>query len=158
MILTKTEIDWETRLNTSCARVESWLSGIPDEHWLDPIEGGWTIKDLIGHLAAWSNLLLNQIEALAQGNPDAIKQIDIDSWNAAQIAVRRDWSIAKIRKQWQQSSQRAQKIVAKLPAEAFGHRWQVAWAKEPVKIKDLLDLWLLHLRQHQEAWEPGTKT
>lgn len=100
MMISKTEADWGMLLNASSAKVESWLSKIPDEHWLKHIESDWTVKDLIGHLAAWSNLLLDQIETLAQGNPEKIKQIDIDSWNAAQLAVRSGWSIAKIRKEW----------------------------------------------------------
>ena len=152
----KTEVDWEIRLNAACAQVESWLSAVPDEYWLDPIAGDWTVKDLIGHLSAWSNLLLDQIEALAQGNPEKIKQIDIDSWNAAQIARRRDWPIAKIRQEWQQSNQRAQAVVAQIPPETFSQRRQVAWAADPIAINDLLDLWLLHLEQHEEAWEQQT--
>ena len=100
---------------------------------------------------------MDQIETLAQGNPEKIKQIDIDSWNAAQLTVRSSWSIAKIQKEWEQSSQRALNVVTKIPKETFSHHWQVAWAKEPITINDLLDLWLLHLTQHQEAWEPKTE-
>lgn len=48
-------------------------------------------------------------------------------------------------------------MVTQIPKETFSHHWQVAWAKESITINDLLDLWLLHLAQHQEAWEPKTE-
>ncbi len=126
---------------------------MPDDLWLNPVESDWTVKDLIGHLAAWSNLLLDQIEALLNGNAEKIEQIDIDRWNAAQVALRRDWPIAQIRREWQQSHRRAQTIVEQLPATAYTQHWPVAWAEEPVTINDLLHLWLLHLEQHQQAWQ-----
>ncbi len=150
----KTEANWAKCLDASTAKVESWLSALPDEQWHNPIASNWTVKDLIGHLAAWSNLLLDQIEALAQGNPEKIAQVDIDSWNAAQIARRSSWSTAKIRAEWQQSNQRAQELLAQIPAVTCSQPWQVAWAEEPITINDLLDLLLLHLEQHQGSWQP----
>ena len=149
----KKRTDWITIITASSTKVENWLAGISDEAWLSLIEGTWTIKDLVGHLAVWSDLLLDQIEALAQNTPDKIQQIDIDHWNAAQIAARSDWSVAKTRKEWKQSAMRARSIVKRLPEEMLSRQAFVPWTKEPVSIEDLLDLWLLHITQHHNAWE-----
>jgi hypothetical protein len=137
----------------SVAKVEKWLTGMSDESWSSMIEGMWTAKDLVGHLAVWSDLLLDQIEALAQNTGAAIQQIDIDQWNAAQITLRSDWSIAKVRKEWAQSTMRAQRFVKRLPDEIWSRRAVVPWTKEPVSLDDLLNLWLHHITQHQDAWE-----
>ncbi len=75
--------------------------------WSSLVEGSWTVKDLVGHLAVWSDLLLDQIEALSQNAPENIQQIDIDHWNAAQISARKDWSVIQVRKEWEQSTMRA---------------------------------------------------
>ena len=153
MTNSKERAEWITIISTSSTKVDRWLAGIPDEDWFSPIEGTWTIKDLVGHLAAWSELLLDQIEALAQNNPGKITQIDIDNWNAAQIAARSDWSVAETREEWEQSTMRARSIVNRLPEEILSRQAYVPWTKEPVSIGDLLDLWLLHITQHQNAWE-----
>jgi hypothetical protein len=137
----------------SVAKVEKWLTGMSDESWLSMIEGMWTAKDLVGHLAVWSELLLDQIEALAQDTSAVIQQVDIDHWNAAQITLRSDWSIAKVRKEWEQSTMRARSLAKRLPDEIWSRRAVVPWTKEPVSLDDLLKLWLLHITQHQDAWE-----
>jgi hypothetical protein len=140
-------------ITASCATVTEWLNGIQDESWANQAEGSWTVKDLVGHLAAWSDLLLDQIEALAQNTPDKIKRIDINDWNEAQITARRDWTVAKVRQEWEQSTTRARSIIERLPDDMWTRRTPVPWAKEPVSLQDLLDLWNLHITQHQDAWE-----
>jgi len=140
-------------LTASCEKVEKWLAGILDDSWLSLVEGSWTVKDLVGHLAVWSDLLLDQIEALSQNAPDRIEQIEIDHWNAAQISARSGWSVTKVRKEWEQSARRACSIVKRLSDEMWSHRAIVPWTEKPVSLDDLLDLWLLHIKQHQNAWE-----
>jgi len=140
-------------LTASCAKVEKWLAGISDDSWSSLVEGSWTVKDLVGHLAVWSDLLLDQIEALSQNAPENIQQIDIDHWNAAQISARKDWSVIQVRKEWEQSTMRARSLVKHLPDEMWSCRAVVPWTKEHVSLGDLLDLWLLHIKQHQNAWE-----
>lgn len=158
MMRSTTELDWGPRLNRSCAAVASWLAALPAEAWLTPVAGGWTVKDLVGHLAAWSDLLLDQVEALAQGRAHEIEPVDIDSWNAAQVAARDGRPIAAVRAEWERSNRRAQALVAHLPPEAFGQRRQVAWSADPITINDLLDLLLQHLREHEEAWAGKTES
>ena len=125
-MLSEKEANSAIRLDISYAKVASWLSAIPDEHWLDQIEGDWTVKDLVGHLAAWSNLLLDQIEALAQGNPEEIKEINIDSWNAAQIALRSSWSTAAIRGEWERCVPTRSILLAQIAPESFFQCWRAA--------------------------------
>jgi hypothetical protein len=149
----KKKADRIGRVEASVAKVEKWLTGMSDESWSNMIEGMWTAKDLVGHLAVWSDLLLDQIEALAQNTNAIIQEIDIDQWNAAQITVRSDWSIAKVRKEWEQSTMRARSIVKRQPDEIWSSRAVVPWTIEPVSLDELLDLWLLHITQHQDGWE-----
>ena len=140
-------------INASCTQVERWLNGIPDDSWSNLIEGSWTVKDLVGHLAVWSDLLLDQIEALAQNNPDKIHRVDIDKWNVAQISARSGWSVARVRKEWERSTMRARNIVMRIPGEMWTRRTVVPWTDEQVSLDDLLDLWNLHITQHQNAWK-----
>jgi hypothetical protein len=151
----KTHTDWIDQISTSSAELEAWLVRMPQQRWHNQVEGNWKIKDLVGHLAAWSDLLTDQIEDLARGNFENLKHIEIDTWNAAQIEMRRDWPVAKIWQEWKQASHRTQNVIMQLPAEVYSQRWFVPWDEGQVAIYDLLDLWLLHLKQHKEAWEPA---
>ena len=140
-------------LTAACAGVNNWLAGIPHDAWTNLVEGTWTVKDLVGHLAAWSDLILDQIDALAQNAPDRIQRIDIDRWNASQIHMRRDWSAARIRREWDQTAERARRTVERLPAEMWAREALVPWKDGPISLDDLLDLWILHITQHQTAWK-----
>ena len=86
-----------SRTEAAAAEVSRLLTGAPDGAWLDVAEGTWTVKDVVGHLAAWSDLLMDGVEALVQGKADAAQVVDIDAWNARQTAARREWTGAQVR-------------------------------------------------------------
>jgi hypothetical protein len=106
---------------------------------------------VIGHLVAWSDHLLDEAEALARGNAEAIQAVDIDAWNAAQVAARRDWPVEQVRAAWERTVRRALRVAARLSADEMVYRWRVPWTDEPVSPADLLDLWLVHIEQHGQA-------
>lgn len=124
--------DWSARIEAASAEVEGRLTGLPDDAWLDAIEGTWTTKDVIGHLAAWSDHLLDEVEALTRGDADAIRGVDVDAWNAAQIAARRDWPAEKVQVAWEATVRRALRVVAQLSADEMARCWRVPWTDEPV--------------------------
>jgi uncharacterized damage-inducible protein DinB len=117
--------------------------------WLEPGAGGWTNKDLLGHLTAWSELLMDQVTALQQERPESIDAVDVDAWNADQVARRRSSTVEETIAAWRQAVQRADDAIRNLPPEIRARRWRVAWAAQPVCMDDLLGLWLLHLGQHR---------
>jgi len=144
--------NWLARIKAASAEVERRLTGLPDDAWFDVIEGTWTAKDVIGHLTAWSDRLLDEAEALARGDADAIQAVDIDAWNAAQVTARRDWLVEQVRAAWEKTVRRALRVVARLSAaDEMACRWPVPWTDEPVSPADLLDLWLIHIEQHRES-------
>jgi rSAM/selenodomain-associated transferase 1 len=143
--------NWSARIEAASAEVERRLTGLPDDAWLDVVEGTWTAKDLIGHLAAWSDLLLDEVEALARGDADAIRTVDIADWNAVQIATRRGWPVEKVRAVWKATVRRALRVATRMSADAVTRHWHVVWTEEPVSPADLLDLWLVHIEQHRES-------
>jgi rSAM/selenodomain-associated transferase 1 len=143
--------DWSARIEAANAEVERWLTDLPDKAWLDVVEGTWTAKDVIDHLAAWSENLLDEVEALARGDADAIQAVDIDAWNATQIAIRRDWPVEKVRAAWETTVERALRVAAWLSADEVARHWRVPWTDELVSPADLLGLWLVHIEQHRES-------
>jgi hypothetical protein len=148
-----TSLDWFHALQAARAPVEEWIQRVAPDAWLAPRAKPWTRKDLLGHLAAWSDFLLDQVEALQLNRPDTIEAIDVDAWNALQIERRRSWTVEETIAAWRRTGRRADKVISALPPDPWDRRWRVAWADEPVSIGDLLRLMVVHLEQHRPDLE-----
>jgi hypothetical protein len=129
--------------------VDAWIERVAADAWLAPRDGSWTRKDLLGHLTAWSDFLLDQVEALQENRPDTIDAIDVNEWNAVEVERRRHWTVEATITAWRRSEQRADEVISGLSPEAWAGRWRVAWAAEPVSIDDLIRLMVVHLGQHR---------
>ena len=150
-------MDWIAEIRTASAAVEAWILGVPPGGWLEARAGGWSDKDLLGHLVAWSDLLMDQVEALQQGRPESVDAIDVHAWNADQVARRRGSTVEATIAGWRRAVQRVDDVIGGLPPDTWSRRWRVAWAPQPVCIGDLLGLWLAHLDQHRSRLnrDPG---
>jgi hypothetical protein len=143
-------MDWRNEVKAAAAAVEEWLVQrvAADDHpgrW----QANWTGKDVLGHLVAWSDLLMDEIEALQQDRPETIEVVDVNAWNAVEVARRRNWTPDQMIAEWRRAVQRADTVIGRLLPETWERRWHVAWAPEPVSVADLLRLWLVHLEQHR---------
>jgi len=142
-------MDWTSEIQTASTVVEAWIRRVGTEGWPLSCGSAWTNKDLLGHLAAWSDLLVDQVEALKEERPDTIEAVNVDAWNAEQVSQRRSRTAAETVDDWRRSVRRAIDVVGHLPPDVWARRWQVVWSKEPVSIDELLRLWLVHLEQHR---------
>ncbi len=142
-------LDWHRGFDRANAVVEAWIARIDPRGWDKSCGTSWPNKDLLGHLAAWSDLLTAQVEALRDGRPGAIEAVDVDRWNAAQVASRRGQLPKRTVYDWRCSMQKLDRLVRSLPPEVRGRTWPVRWTDEQVSIDDLLRLWLLHVEQHR---------
>jgi hypothetical protein len=144
-------VDWVSQIRAASQGVEVWIQRTDPGRWQLPGGTAWTNQDLLGHLAAWSDLLVDQIEALRDDCPDAIAPVDVDDWNAVQVARRRGQAPDEIVEEWRRAVRRVTDVVSGLPAEDWSRYWLVAWSNEPVSIDRLLGLWLVHLEQHRSS-------
>jgi len=147
--------DWLNALQAARAPVEEWIRGVASDAWLAPRAKPWTRNDLLGHLVAWSDFLLDQVEALLRNQPDTIEAVDVDAWNALEVERRRNWTVEATIATWRRTGRRADAVISALPPEAWDRRWRVAWADEPVSIGDVLRLMVAHLEQHRPDLERG---
>lgn len=62
--------------------------------------GDWTsIKDLLGHLAAWEREFLIDDELIKRGEETHMLSLDIPVFNQAQAEHRKSWTLAQIKKE-----------------------------------------------------------
>jgi hypothetical protein len=142
-------MDWVAEIRAASAGIDAWISGMAPGEWFVPRPGGWTDKDMLGHLVAWSELLTDEVEALKGERPEAIEIIDVHAWNAEQVAKRSGLTVEQTIAAWRRAVQRVTETLAGLAPETRSRRWRLAWAAQPVCIDDLVGLWFVHLDQHR---------
>lgn len=140
--------DWAFEIHAATSVVERWIERVRPDGWLQPGDAAWSNQDLLGHLTAWSDLLIDEVEALEQERCEAIQALDVDTWNADRVAERKHWSSDAIVDAWRRSARRAAEVIARLPAHAWSSIRDVPWADRPISIGDLMHLWLAHIEQH----------
>ncbi len=140
-------MDWATRRDAAAATVEAWIARL-GTRWDGPTGTAWSDTDLLGHLSAWSDFLLDQIEALLAGRAGTIPAIDVDTWNAEQVERRRGRTAREAVDDWRRAARRASDVARCLSDEARRRSWSVAWSPSRVTIDDLLTLWVVHIEQH----------
>lgn len=73
------------------------VDGLDSEAWeWEPWDSRWSIRLTLAHVgsAQWDHLKV--VKALLAGEPTAIQDFDLDTWNAARVAERDDWAPARI--------------------------------------------------------------
>jgi Mycothiol maleylpyruvate isomerase N-terminal domain len=89
------------------------------------VNGGWTLRDLVAHMASWAAEFRQQAETIAAGRefeyaiPFALSLIGPNQWNAEQVAARRDLSFREVLDQFEEETERLQDLVLTLPREVL---------------------------------------
>ncbi len=97
---------------------ESWdgikrlVDSLPEREMTDaPVVEGWTVKDLLGHMAFWAEKAAEDLKLLAA---DRFAEIEtpggdeqVDAWNARESERRKALSLAQVREEWVRSHEAA---------------------------------------------------
>ncbi len=80
-------------------QLDAALAGLDEAAMLEPgVVEGWSIKDLLGHVAAWEQMALRHVDQWRRGGtPGGTGDFSVDAYNAAESARRRDWPLAQVR-------------------------------------------------------------
>ncbi len=82
---------------------------------------GWTVKDLLGHIAFWAQQAAENLQLIAAGKPDQVQRPAADEavneWNERERRRRLDRPLADVRKEWLESFDGAMQALAAFPAE-----------------------------------------
>ena len=128
----------EQRLNVLKA-----AEGVSDDEMRQPMgEGKWSIKDTLGHLAAWEGEIVKAFEQKARGERPTIGDItDFEAFNQAEAKKRKDKSVEEIRAEFNATRERLLAAVNALPDEGD------VWSPERSTAK-MLDVVIQHDKHH----------
>jgi uncharacterized protein (TIGR03083 family) len=117
------------------AGLATLIAGLDAAQWTAPAMGnGWSIKDLLAHIAAWESLALGWIAAGVRGENPAVPAPgltwdDLDRLNAQIYAANRDRSRAEVQAEAQRSYAAFLVLVESLSEPDIVEPGRFTWAK-----------------------------
>ncbi|MDX1688145.1 MAG: DinB family protein [Candidatus Promineifilaceae bacterium] len=109
------------------------------------VADGWTLRDVVGHLADWELFLLECLEAgrmLDMGHGG-----DVDEWNAAHAAARREQSWAQTWEDYGRARQETIDAVQEMDQERLSTLLNNSWGRDTSTYRVVV-WWLEHEREH----------
>ncbi len=150
----------QQRMKEEWSALEAALAGLSDGQMLEAgVVEGWSVKDLLGHLAFWAQEAARNTDLVKAGREDQIKRPAnpqaTDRWNAREQRRRAGRSLAEARRELEEAHQRALAALADMPEEKVSENVDVGlglyWTFLELYAVDTYD----HYREHTEhilAW------
>ncbi len=88
-----------TGLDAAFAELKATVAGLGDAARGTVMQGTWTVKDILAHIAGWHGEMTPALQRLARGEkaiPDGTDYSDFDAWNARFVAARRGMTPAQV--------------------------------------------------------------
>lgn len=88
-----------TLLDDARQELMASLEGLTEEQMAAPLDGGWSVKDILAHVAMWDEMELLDMRRIARGDRPVLDSFDhpiIDEWNRVQFVLRKDFSLKQV--------------------------------------------------------------
>jgi hypothetical protein len=141
-----------SRLNNSRRALRKAIDVLTiDEISTIQVEGIWTVKDVLGHIAAWENSLLEPLSAFVDGGLFQAEEIpDHNAWNAEQAARCSPRSVSKILEEMETTRQELLKTAEKLSKGQWNQSFRAPWGDQNTLIEMISGLaW--HEEEHTKS-------
>ncbi len=140
------------RLSTSRRAVQEMIARLSESEITGPaVEGIWSVKDLLGHLAAWEQTLIRPLANLASGGIFSSEIItDHDAWNKEQSEKRRAANLLQIQTEFETIRQELLSNLAKLTDNQWERSFRAPWGDQNTIIEMVSGLaW--HEEEHAKS-------
>lgn len=153
------------KLRSARAAFDDLLVAVGVDRMTQPIDGsGWSVKDIVAHIAAYERWLVAQLRASLTGvppttrdlygsdaPPDGADPFDIDRLNAAMRDRDAALSLDEVLRVAGQIYDDLLAVLANLPADAFERRAVLDWAPDDDLPRVIERQVIDHYRQHEPA-------
>ena len=146
-------------MSTSYAALEEILTSLDKmQYFIEGVIPGWSIKDILAHIASWQHRLLSWLDAAVRNEKPTISGPDnvqeMDALNAQFYQVNKALPLDKVLIDFRTSHQHIMDIVQAMPEEDLMNPHRFAWSKgEPLWqaiAGDTYEHYQEHLAQIQE--------
>jgi uncharacterized damage-inducible protein DinB len=135
------------------------IEGLSEEEMTQvQVEGVWTVKDVLGHIASWEETCLEPLQRYADGGPFEVQVIeDYMAWNDEQAARKRDVPLDAILDELATIRQGLVEAASRLSAGQWKQRVPFSWGGRGT-IAEVLDVFYQHELEHVRSiqrWRGG---
>lgn len=110
--------------------------------------GGWTLAEILGHLADWNEFAARHLRPLTTGGTPTVQSGgDIDSWNAAHVEARRGQPWRKALADLRGSARSLEDVFASIDPPDLTRPFPSPWRSEDTAYH-WFRIWLHHYRDH----------
>jgi len=87
------------------------------------VNAGWTLKELVAHLASWAREFRHEVDVVARGErfdyaiPFALSVLGPNAWNAEKVAERASQDLEELLDEIDRETKRLQDLVFEIPDE-----------------------------------------
>ncbi len=129
------------------------LEGLPEDAWEDAgVVGGWSVKDIIAHLASFELVLTEVLGSLldAETPTPTVKLMGSQQdFNDRQVALRQDQTSKEALAEYENCHARVVALAQKLPLDAFQQNGILPWYGENYDLEDFIVYTFYgHKREH----------
>jgi uncharacterized damage-inducible protein DinB len=147
------------RLAQSRQTLHQAIEGLSEEEMTQvQVEGVWTVKDVLGHIASWEETCLEPLQRYADGGPFEVQVIeDYMAWNDEQAARKRDVPLDAILDELATIRQGLVEAASRLSAGQWKQRVPFSWGGRGT-IAEVLDVFYQHELEHVRSiqrWRGG---
>ncbi len=116
------ETEIKRELQEAWEALESAVQSFSSEEMERPgVVGSWSMKDLLGHIAFWTNQATQNLQLVASGRGDTVRRPGNErttaEWNERERQLRRDRPVETVRREWLESFEEVRGALESLPAE-----------------------------------------
>ncbi len=112
------------------AAFEVTVAMLDESQLADPsLDGDWSVKDVIAHLAAWEGYCAGWIDVVAGGgSPERPEVADTDATNARDYAAAKEMSLADVRATLHRSHDALLRVTERLSEADLADEKRFGWA------------------------------
>ena len=141
---------------------QTWLralKGVPvDQREVSGACGVWSVRDLVAHLAAYEQVLVEVLKGLT-GEKQATPSLDLwqqggEKFNEASISKRQGLKYEEVLAEYQQADDQVMSLIEKFPEEKLREKGTIPWYGAEYSIEDLIVYqYYGHKREHSAQVE-----
>ena len=111
---------------------------------------GWTMKEVLSHLAGWDDSTVQALQIFAAGAPPLITAMrGVDFHNAQTVAERKELTYEQVVREWEWVREQLIPIIEQLSAKDLATSLVAPWG-EKLTVLDILTIMIEHEEEHAE--------
>ena len=137
-------------LGTEKRAIDAILRRLSGSQYETPVGGTWTIKDVLGHIAAYADAERRALASgVGRGREEPVYFEQIQAWNEEQYERRRTWRPQRIVAEVEENTARYLSLVKSLYEEDLIKQIRFPW-NEQGTVHELVMESLKHQREHRQ--------